>query len=109
MVEKDLKPRDILTLDSFRNAIAADMAIGGSSNTVLHLLAIAKQAQVELSLDEFDRISEIVPHISKLNPSGKYHIHPNQTHGQGLRAPSFPVSRPLPLQPHRPAPNCRSK
>ncbi len=74
MVEKDLKPRDILTLDSFRNAIAADMAIGGSSNTVLHLLAIAKQAQVELSLDEFDRISEIVPHISKLNPSGKYHI-----------------------------------
>ena len=56
--------KDILTLDSFRNAIAADMAIGGSSNTVLHLLAIAKQAQVELSLDEFDRISEIVPHIT---------------------------------------------
>lgn len=74
MVEKDLKPRDIMTLESFRNAIAADMAIGGSSNTVLHLLAIAKQAQVELSLDEFDRISEIIPHISKLNPSGKYHI-----------------------------------
>ncbi len=74
MVEKDIKPRDILTLESFQNAIAADMAIGGSSNTVLHLLAIAKQAQVELSLDEFDRISGIVPHISKLNPSGKHHI-----------------------------------
>ena len=74
MVEKDLKPRDILTLESFQNAIAADMAIGGSSNTVLHLLAIAKQAQVELSLNEFDRISEQVPHICKLNPSGKYHI-----------------------------------
>ena len=74
MVEQDIKPRDILTLESFQNAIAADMAIGGSSNTVLHLLAIAKQAQVELSLDEFDRISGIVPHISKLNPSGKHHI-----------------------------------
>lgn len=74
MVEKDIKPRDILTLESFQNAIAADMAIGGSSNTVLHLLAIAKQAQVELSLDEFDRISGVVPHISKLNPSGKHHI-----------------------------------
>ena len=74
MVEKDIKPRDILTLDSFRNAIAADMAIGGSTNTVLHLLAIAKQAQVDLSLEEFDKISEIVPNISKLNPSGKYHI-----------------------------------
>lgn len=74
MVEKDIKPRDILTLESFQNAIAADMAIGGSSNTVLHLLAIAKQAQVELSLNEFDRISNLVPHISKLNPSGKHHI-----------------------------------
>ena len=74
MVENDIKPRDILTLESFQNAIAADMAIGGSSNTVLHLLAIAKQAQVELSLNEFDRISGIVPHISKLNPSGKHHI-----------------------------------
>ena len=74
MVEKEIKPRDILTLESFQNAIAADMAIGGSSNTVLHLLAIAKQAQVELSLDEFDRISGLVPHISKLNPSGPHHI-----------------------------------
>lgn len=74
MVEKDIKPRDILTLDAFRNAITVDMAIGGSSNTVLHLLAIAHQAQVEVSLEEFDRISEITPNICKLSPSGKHHI-----------------------------------
>lgn len=74
MVKKDLKPRDIMTLDAFRNAIAVDMAIGGSSNTVLHLLAIANQAQVPLSLEEFDRISEVTPNICKLNPSGTHRI-----------------------------------
>ena len=74
MVEKNLKPRDILTLDAFRNAIAVDMAIGGSSNTVLHLLAIAHQAQVEISLEEFDRISEVTPNICKLSPAGPHHI-----------------------------------
>jgi len=74
LVKKDIKPRDILTLDAFRNAIALDMAIGGSTNTVLHLLAIANQAGVELSLEEFDRISSRVPNICKLNPSGKHRI-----------------------------------
>lgn len=74
MVQQDIKPRDILTLDAFRNAIAVDMAIGGSSNTVLHLLAIAHQAQIELSLEEFDRISEVTPNICKLSPAGKHHI-----------------------------------
>lgn len=74
MVQKDIKPRDILTLDAFRNAIAVDMAIGGSSNTVLHLLAIAHQAQVNISLEEFDRISEVTPNICKLSPAGPHHI-----------------------------------
>lgn len=74
LVKKDIKPRDILTIEAFRNAIALDMAIGGSSNTVLHLLAIANQAQVKLSLEEFDRISSVTPNICKLNPSGVYRI-----------------------------------
>ena len=74
MVKDDIKPRDILTLDAFRNAIAVDMAIGGSSNTVLHLLAIAHQAQVDISLEEFDRISEVTPNICKLSPAGPHHI-----------------------------------
>ena len=74
LVKKDIKPREIMTLDAFRNAIALDMAIGGSSNTVLHLLAIANQAQVKLDLEEFDKISGKVPNICKLNPSGIHRI-----------------------------------
>ncbi|NMA02285.1 MAG: dihydroxy-acid dehydratase [Clostridia bacterium] len=74
LVKKDIKPREIMTLEAFRNAITLDMAIGGSSNTVLHLLAIANQAQVKLSLEEFDKISGKVPNICKLNPSGIYRI-----------------------------------
>lgn len=74
LVANDLKPRDILTLDAFRNAIALDMAIGGSTNTVLHLLAIAHQAQVKLDLEEFDKISSQTPNICKLNPAGEDRI-----------------------------------
>ena len=74
MVKKDIKARDILTADAFHNAIAVDMAIGGSSNTVLHLMAIANQAQVKIDLESFDRISEVTPNICKLNPSGKHRI-----------------------------------
>lgn len=74
MVEKDIKPRDILTKEAFHNAIRVDMAIGGSSNTVLHLMAIANQADVNLNLKDFDTLSEDTPHISKLNPSGYHHI-----------------------------------
>jgi dihydroxy-acid dehydratase len=72
LVKNNLRPRDILTLDAFKNAIALDMAIGGSSNTTLHLLAIANEARVNLDLDEFDRISKIVPNIAKLRPSGHH-------------------------------------
>lgn len=74
LVKKDIKPRDILTTKAFQNAIALDMAIGGSSNTVLHLLAIANQAGIDLDLEEFDRISGKTPHLCKLNPSGQHRI-----------------------------------
>jgi len=74
LVKSDIKPRDIMTLNAFRNAVALDMAIGGSTNTVLHLLAIARQAQVDLALEEFDRISSVTPNICKLNPASEHRI-----------------------------------
>lgn len=69
-VRNDLKPRDIMTKSAFRNAITVDMAIGGSTNTALHLLAIANEAEVEITLDDFDEISRTVPNITKLSPGG---------------------------------------
>lgn len=74
MIAQDIKPRDILTKEAFHNAIRVDMAIGGSSNTVLHLMAIANQAEVNLDLKDFDTLSEETPHVAKLNPSGHHHI-----------------------------------
>ncbi len=74
LVEKDIKPRDILTLDSFKNAICADMAMGCSTNTVLHLLAIAQEAKVDLNLDMFNEISDKVPDLCAFSPVGPYHL-----------------------------------
>ena len=74
MVEKNICARDILTREAFLNAITTDMAIGGSTNTVLHLMAIANQAQVEVTLEDFDRISNSTPQICKLSPSSTQHI-----------------------------------
>lgn len=74
LVKKDIKPRDILTLNSFKNAIALDMAIGGSTNTTLHLMAIANEAKVKLCLEDFDKISKLIPNICKLSPSGMHTI-----------------------------------
>ncbi len=71
-IEQQLRPRDILTREAFENAIAVIMAVGGSTNAVLHLLAIAHAAQVELDLDDFERIREKVPVIANLKPSGDY-------------------------------------
>jgi dihydroxy-acid dehydratase len=70
MIESDIKPRDIMTKTAFMNAIALDMAIGGSTNTALHLLAIAREAGVELTLKDFDKISRKVPNITKISPAG---------------------------------------
>ena len=71
-VEKRILPRQLLTRDAFENAIAVVMAVGGSTNAVLHLLAIAHAAQVKLSLDDFEEIRKRVPVICDLKPSGRY-------------------------------------
>ncbi|MBS5519342.1 MAG: dihydroxy-acid dehydratase [Acidaminococcus sp.] len=74
LVKKNVRPRDIMTLEAFENAIAVDMAIGGSTNTVLHLPAIAHEAGVNLSLDLFDEISRKARYITKMSPGGSYHM-----------------------------------
>ncbi|MEO8839287.1 MAG: dihydroxy-acid dehydratase [Herbaspirillum sp.] len=71
-VKKDLKPRDIITRKSIENAVAVIMAIGGSTNAVLHYLAIAHSAEVEWTLDDFERVRRQVPVICNLKPSGEY-------------------------------------
>ena len=73
--------RDILTKDAFENAITVVMALGGSTNAVLHLLAIANEAEVDLTLDDFNRIGSQVPHIGDLKPFGKYVMHDVDKHG----------------------------
>ncbi|MDR3602025.1 MAG: dihydroxy-acid dehydratase [Desulfosporosinus sp.] len=74
LIQKDLKPRDILTQKAFENAISVDMGIGGSSNTVLHLTAIAYAAGLEVPLSLFDSISAKTPYITKLSPAGTHHL-----------------------------------
>ena len=71
-VRKDIRPLDLMTRKSFENAIAVIMAVGGSTNAVLHLLAIAKTAGIELNIDDFEKIRQKVPVICDLKPSGKY-------------------------------------
>jgi dihydroxy-acid dehydratase len=72
LLERDLKPLDILTRKSVDNALAVVMAVGGSTNAVLHLLAIARTARIQLSLDDFQRMSDRVPLLADLKPSGTY-------------------------------------
>ena len=72
LVRRGLRPRDILTLDAFENAIASVAATGGSTNAVLHLLAIAREAGVPLDLEAFNRISAAVPWLADLKPAGRY-------------------------------------
>lgn len=74
MLRLGIRPRDIMTKKAFENAIAVTNAFGGSTNAVLHLLAIANEAGVELSLDDFNRIADKVPHIADTKPGGKYHM-----------------------------------
>jgi dihydroxy-acid dehydratase len=69
-----VRPRQIMTKAAFENAIAVVMALGGSTNAVLHLLAIAHEAQVDLALDDFNRIASRVPHITDAKPHGRYHM-----------------------------------
>jgi len=72
LVRKDIKPCDIITRKSLENAIVVDMALGGSSNTVLHLMAIASEAKISLDLKTFDKISKTTPHISSIEPAGTH-------------------------------------
>jgi dihydroxy-acid dehydratase len=73
-LELGIRPRQILTKEAFENAIAVGMALGGSTNLVLHLLAIAFEADVDLELDDFNRIGAKVPHIADMKPHGRFHM-----------------------------------
>lgn len=72
VLEQDLRPSDVMTREAFENAIALQAAIGGSTNAVLHLLAIATEVGVDLTLDDFDRIAGRTPHVANLRPGGRY-------------------------------------
>ncbi len=72
LLEKDIKPRDIMTPQAFRNAMVVVMALGGSTNAVLHLIAMARSAGVDLTIDSFQEVSDSVPYIADLKPSGPY-------------------------------------
>lgn len=85
MVWEDLKPRDILTEASFENAITADMAIGGSTNAIIHLIALAGRSGVQLGLKKFDEISQRTPMIANLRPSGEF-LMEDFYYAGGLRA-----------------------
>ncbi|MGQ9921055.1 MAG: dihydroxy-acid dehydratase [Desulfobacca sp.] len=74
LVQRQILPRQIATLTAFQNAMAVDMALGCSTNTVLHLPALAHEAELTLPLDLFNRISEQTPHICSLSPAGKHHL-----------------------------------
>jgi dihydroxy-acid dehydratase len=75
LIERDLKPRDIITRQSLENAYTLVLALGGSTNAVLHLMAIAREAEVEWTLADFDRLGAKVPHLADLKPGGRYVMH----------------------------------
>lgn len=72
LLEKDIKPRDIMTRDAFENAMVIVMALGGSTNAVLHLIAMARSVDVELRIDDFQSVSDRVPYLADLKPSGRF-------------------------------------
>ncbi len=74
LLEAGIRPRQVLTREAFENAISVVMALGGSTNAVLHLLAIAHEARVELTLEDFDRVGRRVPHIADTKPHGRFHM-----------------------------------
>jgi dihydroxy-acid dehydratase len=72
LLERDLKPRDIMTRAAFENAMVVTMVLGGSTNAVLHLIAMAKSVGVEVTIDDFQKVSDRIPFLADLKPSGKY-------------------------------------
>lgn len=81
LMEKDIRPSDIMTRKAFENAITVIMALGGSTNAVLHLIAMAKSVDVELSQDDFQKISDKIPVLADFKPSGKYLMQDLHTYG----------------------------
>lgn len=75
LVKEDIRPRDIMTKETFDNAFALDMAMGGSTNTVLHTIAIAHEAGIEYNLADINKIAEKVPYLSKISPASDYSMH----------------------------------
>ncbi|KAK2749693.1 hypothetical protein FQN57_005916 [Myotisia sp. PD_48] len=73
-IEKNIRPSDLLTKRSFENALVMTMALGGSTNSVIHFIAMARSAGIELTLDDFQRVSDKIPFIANLSPSGKYYM-----------------------------------
>ncbi|MEM3402953.1 MAG: dihydroxy-acid dehydratase [Nitrososphaeria archaeon] len=74
LVNNSVNIRKFMTKESFENAIMVDMALGGSTNTILHLMAISKEAETKISLEDFDRLSHIIPHISPIYPGGEFMV-----------------------------------
>src|SRR6185369_7973756 len=81
LIEKNIKPRDIITRRSLENAYTLVLALGGSTNAVLHLMAIAREAGVEWTLADFDRLGDKVPHLADLKPGGRFVMHDLHTVG----------------------------
>ena len=81
LLAQDVRPRDIMTREAFENAITVVVAMGGSTNAVLHLMAMAREAEVELNLQDFDRISRNTPYISDMRPGGRYVMADLDRHG----------------------------
>jgi len=81
LIAKDIKPRDIATLEAFDNALALDVAMGGSTNTILHTLAVAREAGIQYDIGRIDQISRRVPCLCKVSPSSDYHIQDVQRAG----------------------------
>ena len=81
LLELDLKPRDVMTREAFENAMVVVMALGGSTNAVLHLIAMARAVEVPLSVDDFQAVSDRVPYVADLKPSGRYVM--EDLHGVG--------------------------
>lgn len=74
LIKQDIKPRDIVTIDAIDNAFALDMAMGGSTNTVLHTLALAHEAEIDYSLERINEVATRVPHLAKIAPASSYHM-----------------------------------
>lgn len=85
LVEKNIRPLDIMTAAAFKNAMCMDMAIGCSTNSVLHLMAIAYEAGVDISLDKFNEMSAVTPHLCKISPAGDHHME-DLYHAGGVQA-----------------------